>query len=94
LLNTRNLSEGAPIVTGDVSKIERSLQHDPYLFNMEINYSWPKRHRASLSIKEAAVKKATASPGAEFCRLLYTYKKKATDRFQSIRQRSFRRQTI
>jgi len=27
LLNTRNLSEGAPGVTGDMSKIERSLQY-------------------------------------------------------------------
>jgi hypothetical protein len=44
------------MVTGDISKIERSLQYDPCLFNMEINYSWPPRHRTSLSIPEAAVK--------------------------------------
>jgi len=44
------------MVTGDMSKIERSLQYEPCHFNMEINYSWPPRHRTSLSIPEAAVK--------------------------------------
>jgi len=43
------------MVTGDMSKFERSLQYDPCLFNMEIICSWPPRHRTSLSIPEAAV---------------------------------------